>query len=454
MNRDYIYHEATLSLCSECLQPIPAKIILKEGSVFVLKNCPKHGEQEELLEEDAEYHLNKRKFDKPGTFSQLKTEIKQGCPFDCGLCPQHDQHTCIGLIEVTNQCDLGCPLCYAKSGQGEFLSLEQIEKMLDFYVESEGGEAEILQISGGEPTLHPQIIQIIKLARKKKIRYVMLNTNGIKIAEDAEFVKEIAQCKGKFEVYLQFDGFTSEVYKKLRGKDLLKTKQKAIANLQKFEIPVTLVTTVQQDLNEDEIGQIISFGMEQKNIRGVNLQPIGYFGRLPDNINIKKRLTLSGVIRRIEKQLPEIFQKSDIIPLPCNVERVAVTYLARNSEGKFIPITRKVKVQDYLPLVDNTFAFDADKILKQNKLNCEGIKTCNCLNFLNDLKSIIPLNFALKSKQEKLNYVNENTFRISITSFVDVYNFDLKSMQKECVHVITPDLKKIPFSAYNMFHRK
>ncbi|MBU1976174.1 MAG: radical SAM protein, partial [Nanoarchaeota archaeon] len=152
MDRNSTYHESTTSICPQCSERVPAKIIIKNKSIFLEKYCKKHGIQEELLEEDAEYYLDRRKYDKPGTISTTQTKINKGCPFDCGLCPNHDQHTCIALIEITNNCNLKCPVCYANGGKGKFLSLNRISEMLDFYVESEGGEAEILQISGGEPT--------------------------------------------------------------------------------------------------------------------------------------------------------------------------------------------------------------------------------------------------------------------------------------------------------------
>ncbi len=454
MDREYVYHEPTTGICPECLKRIPAKIILKDDKVFLKKSCMVHGEQEELLEEDIDYHLSKRDLDKPGTISETQTRARKGCPFDCGLCPEHDQHTCIGLIEITSDCNLGCPVCYASSSAHKNIAVSKISEMLDFFIESEGGEAEILQVSGGEPTTHPDILEIIELARTKNIRYVMLNTNGIRIAEDEEFVSQLGKFKGRFEVYLQFDGFGSEVYHHLRGKDLSEMKHKAIENLVKHDVPTTLVATIEKGINDNQIGKIIRFGMETRCIRGINFQPTAYYGRLkkPDT---KQRITLSGIIRQIENQLPDTFQRGDIIPLPCNVERVAVTFMAKAGKGKFLPITRDIRIKNYLPLIDNTFAFDADKILK-NKAKSVITDTgcCSCMRFVNDIKRILPSGFALRSKQEKLRYINENTFRISITSFVDAYNFDMKSMQKECVHVITPELKKIPFSAYNMFYRR
>lgn len=453
-NRDYQFIESTISLCPECLTRIDAKIILKDNKIYVLKNCVKHGEYEEILEENAEYYLGRMLYNKPGSISKIQTVRKDNCPFDCGLCPEHEQHTCIGLIEVTNDCDLKCPVCYARSGNGIPLTMKKIEKMLDLYLDSEYGNAEILQISGGEPTTHPDIIEIIKLARKKKVKYVMLNTNGLRLAEDEEFVKELSQFVGGFEVYLQFDGFNEETYKHLRGRPLLAVKQKAIANLEKYKIPITLVATIERGINDKEIGKIIEFGINSKYVRGVNFQPVAFFGRL-NGVNRKNRITITGIVENIDKQTKGTIKRTDFIPLPCNVDRVAVTYLYK-TKGEFIPLMRNLDLKNYVPIIRNTFKFDPEEFLKDLTKNafCSTDACCNYLGLLGEFKKIIPKSYFLKSEKEKIEYVSENTFRISVTSFIDAYNFDMKSMKKECVHVITPDLKKIPFSSYNILHRK
>jgi 7,8-dihydro-6-hydroxymethylpterin dimethyltransferase len=452
--KNYQYLENTVSLCPHCLKRVDAKIVVKDGKIFILKYCFTHDEQEEILEENAKYYLSRMQYTKPGSVSKTQTERKAGCPFDCGLCPEHEQHSCIGLIEVTNNCDLKCPTCYASSGNGDFLPLEKIEKMLDFFLDSEFGNAEILQISGGEPTTHPQIIDIIKLARGKKIKYVMLNTNGLRIAADENFVKELSQFVGGFEVYLQFDGFDDKIYEHLRGRSLSEIKQQAIKNLTKYKIPITLVSTIERGVNDQELGKIVEFGINTKYIRGVNFQPVAFFGRLK-NIDAQNRITITGIIEKIDQQMSGMVKKGDFFPLPCNVDRVAIAYLYRVN-GEFVPLTRDLKVKDYLPVIRNTFKFDPEDFLQDltKRVFSPGGSCCNYLGLLNNFRKLIPKNYFLKSAEEKIDYVSENTFRISVTSFVDAYNFDMKSMKKECVHIITPDLKKIPFSAYNMLHRK
>lgn len=452
-NRDYIFYEFTNSLCPECLKSIPAKVVLKEKKVYLLKYCPVHGEQFELLEEIAEYHLKKKLYDKPGTRMKVHTKLDKGCPYDCGTCPQHDQHACIGLIEITSKCNLSCPLCYADAGDGDFTDMVSIEKMMDFFQDSEGGHAEILQISGGEPTLHPEIINIIKLAKSKNFKYVMLNTNGLRIAEDEEFVEDLKQFVGGFEIYLQFDGFKESTHMSLRGKNLSSIKQKAIDNLSKNKIPATLVCTISAGINDDELGRIFTYGLNQPYIRGINFQPTAFFGRTSQTVK-ENRVTLSGVLKRLEEQTSGMLKMNDFIPLPCNTERIAITYLYRTSKGGFTPITRDAGIQDYLPLINNTFVFTIEDVLKNAGRSIKDIKTtCDCFKFINHFKHIVPVDFFIKSKEQKMEYVDQNTFRISVSSFLDAYNFDMKSMQKECVHVITKDLRKIPFSSYNMIYR-
>jgi len=449
--KSYLYHGQTTSLCSHCAAVIPAKIIIEDGAVYLLKRCPEHGEHRELLEEDAEWYLHRGRYEKPGTRSDTQTETRRGCPHDCGLCPDHEQHTCIGLVEVTDRCDLQCPVCYANAGDGTFLDLPTIERMLDVYLQSESGEAEILQISGGEPTLHPRILDIIRLAKGKGFRFVMLNTNGLRIAEDPVFAEALHEFYGGFEVYLQFDGFTPQAYERLRGRDLSAVKQQAVKNLAEAGVPMTLVTTVHPTANAGELGRIIQFGLETPFVRGINFQPVARFGRCPDNAG---GITLTGILHRIERQTKGMIRVSDFIPLPCNTDRVAISYLYREKDT-FIPVMRNAKIRDYLPLIKNTLLFDARDILSQTaKGLLKGQYVCECLGFLKDFLPLAPLGKNIRLEDGKVKYNIENTFRLSVTSFIDRYNFELRAMKKECVHILTPDLRKIPFSAYNLFYRE
>lgn len=450
-DRSYLYLEATQGLCGQCLGTVPAKIVQKWESIFLIKICPTHGEETVLLEEDATFHHKKRLYDKPGTASPAENQVSKGCPQDCGLCPAHEQHTCIGLVEVTSACDLGCPVCYANAGFLEHVPLGDIEKAMDHYQRAESHQAEILQISGGEPTTHPEILAIIAMAKRKGFRYVMLNTNGLRIAAERDFARALAEFRGGFEVYLQFDGLSALTSKHLRGRDLVEVKKQAVQNLVDFAVPITLVCTVEHGVNDNELGGLFLYGLNTTGVRGINFQPRASFGRGSRNAG---NLTISGVIHRLAEQTNSLLRVEDFIPLPCNVEGVALTYLYRRGKG-FVPITRSARIREYLPLINNTFFFKLEDMLKETAGELlRGNFACDCFKFLSDFRHLVPVSFFTKSQAEKMAYVDENTFRVSITRFLDAATFHRRAAEKECVHIVTPDGKRYPFSAYNLIHRE
>ena len=442
--------ETTVSLCPECRNRVPATLVRRRGSVYLVKQCPHHGRQTELREANADYYESRTAFDKPGTASVVQTAVRRGCPFDCGLCPDHRQHTCIGLIEINEACELECPECYTGGRTGPALSVDQAARMMDAFVAAENGHAEVLQISGGEPTLHPQLIDVLKQAKARPIQYVLLNTNGLRLAEDRRLVSELAALMPHLEVYQQFDGMESSSHLALRGRDLHRQKLQAVENLTAQGIPVTLVATVRKHANDHEIGAILRYATRTPGVRGVNFQPLALFRAAPAPVRAG-RITLTEILQAIERQTGGEYRFSDFVPLPCNVERVALTFCYRERD-RLVPITRHVDVREHLSVIDNTFAFNADEYLA--RAGDPAAALCGCMRaFLARLRPIIPADLGARSVPERVTHFNRNVFRISVSSFVDLYDFDLKSMQRECVHVITPDLRRIPFSAYNLFHR-
>src|SRR5260370_5500739 len=306
-DRPYIYHNFTNSLCPKCLKVIQAKIILQNNKVYMLKTCPEHGAMRTLLSSDAAYYLSQSQYNKPGTLPRhFQTPVELGCPLDCGLCTDHEQHTCLALVEITEACNLHCPTCFADSDVGRFYSLEEVERMLDTVVENEG-YADVVQFSGGEPTIHPQLLEILALAKQKRIKALMINTNGVRIAKDEDFVRSLSAFKGNFEVYLQFDGFRQSTHEIIRGMDLREVKEKAIANLTKYEIPINLTATIQLCVNEDEVGEIVKFGVAQKMVRGITFQPITNVGR-HEAFNPLDRTTVPDVIHAIDAQTNGMFR--------------------------------------------------------------------------------------------------------------------------------------------------
>ncbi len=213
----------TQSICPRCKRVLEAELRERDGRVVLSRSCPEHGRFEAVVYGDARRYAEIQRFNKPGENPRSRqTETADGCPHDCGICPEHAQHTCLGIIEVNSACNLDCPICFADSGTGHqqhgfSLSLEQVESMLDAFVRAEG-EPESVQISGGEPSIHPQILEILAAAKARGIPLVMLNTNGIRLARDRDFAPALAELG--IHVYLQFDGFEPATQAAIRGRDL------------------------------------------------------------------------------------------------------------------------------------------------------------------------------------------------------------------------------------------
>jgi uncharacterized radical SAM superfamily Fe-S cluster-containing enzyme len=454
-DRNYIYHNFTNSLCPTCLKVVQAKVILQNNKVYMLKTCPEHGQMRTLLSSDAAYYLSQAQYNKPGTLPRhFQTKVEQGCPLDCGLCTDHEQHTCLALIEITEACNLRCPTCFADSDIGRYSPLDEVERMLDTVVANEG-YADVVQISGGEPTIHPQILDILALAKQKRIKALMINTNGVRIAKDEDFVRSLAEFKGNFEVYLQFDGFRQSTYETIRGVDLREVKTQAIANLTKYEIPINLTATIQRGVNEDEIGQIVKFGVEQKMVRGVTFQPVTNVGRHED-FDPLDRTTVPDVIAAVDEQTEGMFRKSDFVPLPCHADCISMTY-AYVKGKKVKPLPRYIDVKSYLDVVGNQINFRIEDVkdvvgsaLTRLWSASMPLSTANALH---DFACCFPVAPQALSQREHGSLLYENMFRIVIIHFMDAWNFDVRSAKKCCVHNVLPDGKIIPFCSYNTLHR-
>ena len=307
-DRPYIFFELTNSLCSTCLRKVEAKVIFQEGRVYLVKHCPEHKQEKVLISTDAEYYQFSRRALKPGTMPRkFNTEIERGCPYDCGLCPDHEQHSCLALVEITDHCNLTCPVCYAESSPRRPMhrSLEQIAFMLDCVVRNEG-RPDIVQISGGEPTIHPEFFAVLDLAKERPIKHLMVNTNGVRIAQDPDFARRLAEYKPNFEVYLQFDSLDAGPQRALRGADLVEVRTRALEHLNEHGISTTLVVTLKKGLNDDQVGAIIDFAVAQPCVRGVTFQPVQVAGRIEGFDPARDRLTLAEVRARILAQSPAV----------------------------------------------------------------------------------------------------------------------------------------------------
>lgn len=414
----------------------------------MLKRCPEHGSSKVLIADDAEYYKNIRNYNKPSEMPYtFNTKTHYGCPYDCGLCPDHEQHSCLTIVEVTDRCNLTCPTCYAGSSPtyGRHRTLDEIKKMMDAVVRNEK-EPDVVQISGGEPTIHPQFFEILDYAKTLPIKHVMLNTNGIRIAKEKDFVEKLKTYAPDFEIYLQFDSFEDSVLQTLRGADLSKIRQQALANLNEVNLSTTLVVTLQKGLNDGEMGKIIDFALKQKCVRGVTFQPTQIAGRLEDFNTETDRITLTEARRKILEQT-DVFNAEDLLPVPCNPDALVMGYALKLGDEVF-PLTRYINPQDLLDNSKNTIVYEQDEILKGKMI--ELFSTGNSVECAQEnLKSILCCLPNIDAPE--LGY--DNLFRVIIMQFIDAYNFDVRSIKKSCVHIVDKDYKIIPFETMNLFYR-
>lgn len=449
--RPYLFHDTAISVCSTCFRKVDAKILIQDGQVRMRRRCPRHGVETVLLADDAEYWLRARQgWNKPPQVPRhFATPIRYGCPYDCGLCPDHEQHSCLAIVELTDQCNLRCPICYADSGPHRpgFRPLAQVERMLDAVVHAEG-EPDVVQLSGGEPTLHPDFFEILDAARARPIRHVMVNTNGVRLARDAAFAERLATYDKGVELYLQFDSFEKEALLALRGADLREVRRQAVQRANELGLHVTLVVTVQKGVNDHELGAIVDWAVQQPSVRGVTLQPVQDAGRTEGFDPATDRLTLTGVRSRLLAQT-DLFQPDDVVPVPCHPDALAMAYALKLGDT-VQPLTGLIPREVLLAGDRSTIAFEKEDDVRDHvfRLFSTGEGPEDAAGCLSDLLCCLP------QVQAPPEWSYKNLFRVLIVQFLDVWSFELRSVKKSCIHFVHPDDgRMVPFDTWNLFYR-
>lgn len=445
----HLFYGQTTSLCETCLQLVPTKILIEDDTVWYHKRCAEHGVQKTLISSDVSYYRHTHDYLKPGERPhQRQTVTERGCPWDCGLCPDHEQHSCVGIVEITEQCNLRCPVCFADSApaHGSHRSLAQIEFMLDALVASEG-TPDVVQISGGEPSIHPDILSVLRMARAKPIKHLMLNTNGVRIAREADFVAALTEFAPGFEVYLQFDALDDNALQDIRGADLAATRLKALEHLEAHQLSTTLVVTVKAGVNDAHLWRVVETALTYRCVRGVTFQPVQDAGRNPRFDKRQHRTLLSDIRRQLIKD-SGVFGEDDLLPLPCNPEYIAIGYALRNQQT-LTPITRFIPKQEFIGNAPASIAFERDPQLKQRLFEVLSLSG-GALNTGERLQQLLCCLPALPTPAE-LRY--EHVFRITIVQFMDRYNFCVSGVKRSCIHIVHSDGRIIPFDTYNLFYR-
>lgn len=452
----------TIAACPHCLELIEAEVVSRSGKVYFRKHCPDCGPSEALISEDVQHYLRAYAFARAGSMPfRFSTEAKLGCPQDCGLCNDHEQHTCLPIIEITDHCDLHCPICIASNRFSEHLAPEQFAEIIDGLVAREG-HCDSIALSGGEPSTHPQILKLLDIATREEVGRVVLITNGIRLGQDRAFAEAI-KAKGVY-VSLQLDGFRPETHLALRGRDLRTEKAAALAMVKELQIPTQIIFVGARGVNEDEIGTMVDLFLREAHILSLNVQPAAFTGQGGGDFphDPMDRLTIPGIIRAMEAQTGGILRSDDFFPLPCpHPQCVSLTYLLCLEDGRCVPFPRFADFTRHSTLLRNSATLPAteethealheiihDVFSRQDEIQ-DGRAILKALR--RSLDVMFP-DRALTPKES--NRIGERQAKsIFIHHYMDRHNFDLERLRKCCHHYPQTDGKIMPACGYNLLRR-
>ncbi|MFC1925096.1 tetraether lipid synthase Tes [Chloroflexota bacterium] len=464
----------TQSVCPECLRVLPAEVFEREAQVWIRKTCNEHGKFEDLYWSSYEMYRRAEKFayEGRGVWNPNVEKENPLCPADCGLCRLHESHTALANLVVTNRCDLNCWYCFFQAQQAGYIyepALDQIREMIKTLRDQKPVPCNAVQLTGGEPLLRDDLLDIIRICKEEGIEYIQLNTNGVRLAQDSELVKEMGQA-GVNTIYLSFDGLTPKTNQKNHWEI-----PQIMENCREANIGICLVPTVIKSINDHEIGDILRFGLENINVvRGVNFQPVSLVGRMSGKDKERYRITIPGVIENIEEQTGGEICREDFYPVPAikpisNLVEAFTkkpeydlsahfscgmgTYVFEDN-GKMLPITGFIDVEGLLEYLKE----------KANEIRTGKSKYWASLKMLWKIRSFVDknkqpegfgtakllYNVLIRHNYEALENFHLKTLFIGMMHFMDLANYDVERVKKCCIHYVMTDNRVIPFCAFNV----
>jgi uncharacterized radical SAM superfamily Fe-S cluster-containing enzyme len=481
IKRPHFIDKTVSSLCPICLKIIDAHIFQKGEAVMIEKRCKEHGNFMDTYWSNIILYERFMRYWIDGLGIEISSPKQlQGCPLDCGLCENHKTGTLIANIDITNRCNLSCPVCFADAGDiTDEPTINQIHAMMQSLRNQRPVPCSAIQFSGGEPTIRDDLPEIVALAQQMGFYQIQVATNGIRLAKDLKLCNDLAR-NGLTTIYLQFDGVTPEPYKILRGCDLLPSKYNAIKNLRiEKQIRVVLVPTLVKSVNDSQVGDIVKFAFKNSDmVKGVNFQPISFTGRIDQEEMAKKRITIPDIILLLEDQTDNEITRDDFYPVPfvapvsnfiamefgvlqpsytvhpcCG----AGTYVY-SIEGRMIPITRFVDVEAFMEFVKELVEnYDGTRL---GRLNIKARLLLEMHKFIDGSKvpgnpnlSKLVLKVFRDMTWESLAEFANNSLFLGIMHFQDLYNIDLERLERCGIHYVLPDGSVIPFCAHNIIHR-
>ncbi|HSR12712.1 MAG TPA: radical SAM protein [Thermodesulfobacteriota bacterium] len=472
------------SLCPECKKIIPAYIVEKDGRVVMEKTCPSHGFVRDVVYSDAELYKKCERwtYEDGEPISNPQVDGAKVCPDDCGVCNLHLGHAILANVDLTNRCNLRCPICFANANVQGYVyepTYEQVVQMLTMLRNTKPVFPPAVQFSGGEPTIHPRFLDILKAARSMGFSHLQIASNGIRIGKDLDFAK---RCKdaGLYTMYLQFDGTDEEVYRKTRGlPGLWELKQKAVENARAAGLRIVLVPTIIKTINDDQVGKILKFTIANSDvISGISYQPVAFTGRISTEERERQRYTLSDLAHDIERQTGLLKAREDWYPLSVTspfskllsaiwkyeVARITShsdcgigTYIFVNVKtGSVSPITKVIDIE--------AFTSELNKLVKQKISHIRALTALSAQHLLKkffreenakdgmDSEICLELFQGIvdKEAQRRVELIyNWHMVLVGGMHFQDSYNYNVDRVKRCTIHYAAPNGRMYPFCTYN-----
>lgn len=466
----------TESICPECLNVLPATLFVEDDKVYMKKTCPDHGEFQDLVWGDYPEYKRTMSFYRVGArLENPRTPVKKSCPYDCGVCPEHKSQTILAIIDVTNRCNLRCPICFAHAGAAGYLyepTKKEIHGILENLMANEPVYPPAVQYSGGEPTVREDLPELVQMADEMGFMHVEINSNGIRMAQSPKYCRELKRA-GTSTVYLQFDGVTPEPYLYARGFNLLPLKIRAIENLHRSGFnSIVLVPVLIKGVNDGQVGDILRFAMEHHHaVRAVNFQPVAFTGRISKGEREKMRITIPDLMRLMEEQTQGLIKSSDWFPVPAanpfsrfmghlkDIKYVdfsahpqcgMATYLIVE-DGEIKPITHYIEINRFIDSLEN-----GNRMIESGHKTRAKIETAAKALQNIDLglfrKHVLPV--LKDGDYNSLSDLHHKMILVGAMHFMDPYNFDLERASRCVIHYAVPDGRIIPFCTMNTIHRQ
>jgi 7,8-dihydro-6-hydroxymethylpterin dimethyltransferase len=460
----HLYYSMTKSLCGVCKRSVDAKVLFRDGTVWFDKFCPEHGHQECAVASSVEWYLDALSFVAPNKPpKRISTKVSdQGCPHDCGACPSHQQKVYLPVVPITSACNLDCPICYTinKNEGAHVMSTDEMQTILRHLAEDHD-ELDIINFTGGEPTLHPQLLDFLQMCRDAGIRRLTISTNGLKLKDEA-YVRKLAALDAR--IVLSLDTFRPETDKILLGANTVKHKLAALDLLEKYDVATTLLPAVATGVNDDEVGRLLELVLAKPHIRSLELHTLTFTGQGGVGFQRTARITIPDLHRRIEEATAGRIKWKDFVPSPlAHPHCYSICYVLCLDGGGYVPFAQLLSRATLFELLEDSLYIEPrekletvfrdliDRLWSEPDAIAESAAVLETLKRL--LNEMFPSGRAL-SILERQRIAERTVKAIYIHSHMDEENFDVARVMKCPVGVPQQDGGNIPTCSYNVLYRE